>query len=276
MHDDASTDSTPAIVAEYADRHPSFIKPIFQTENQYSKGDDAFEKYILPKCRGRYIASCEGDDYWCSPDKLEKQIAYLERHPECPACTHNTWLLDCRDNSRRLMSKMSGSGMIPMKLLLSAGSSYHTSSLVRRRSVYDNLPDYAKTTHGIGDYPLRVYLALNGGVYYLNLPMSVYRYRAKGSWSTRNHADKSLAVQSHKALVDMLHKADVSSHGAYHELFFDAINEQEFMALDAEGEWRKMLSSKYKKTFDNCSLKKRIRIVASALFPGLGRFLGNK
>lgn len=129
-------------------KHPSIIKPIFQAENQYSKGGKAFANYILPKCRGKYFASCEGDDYWCDFSKLEKQTKYLEDHPECPACAHNAWLLDCRDNGRRLMSKMGASGMIPVELLLSAGASYHTSSLMRRKSIYENQPSYARSTHG--------------------------------------------------------------------------------------------------------------------------------
>lgn len=110
-------------------------------------------------------------------------------------------------------------------------------------------------------------------MYYFNAPMSVYRYRSKGSWSARNHADRELSVETHCALADMLRKADTYSGGVHHRLFVNAIAEQEFMALNSKGEWRKMLTKKYKKVFSACSVKKRIRIVVSVAVPLAGRVL---
>lgn len=273
VHDDASSDATPAIIAEYVQKYPAIFRAIIQRENQYSKGIDIFQRHILPECRGKYIAWCEGDDYWCDPQKLERQAAYLEAHPDCPACAHNTWLFDCRNGERRIMSKMDVSDMIPIELLLSAGDSYHTSSLVSRKSIYESAPDYSKETHGVGDYPERVYLALNGGVFFLNTPMSVYRYRAKGSWSESNHKNRQKAIETHRALIDMLCKADELSGGKYHRYFTDAINEQVFMNLDLAGDYKSMLKRDYRKHFMNCSAKKKCRLLVSAACPPLGRAL---
>lgn len=273
VHDDASTDSTPDIIKAYAREYPSIVKPIFQQVNQYSKGGMIVRDCILPRCRGKYIASCEGDDYWCDPSKLQKQIDFLESHPECPACAHNTWLLDCRNGQKRIMSKVKATGMIPMDLLLSAGGSYHTSSLVRRRSTYDSQPDFLRGTHGVGDYPLRVFFALSGGVHFINLQMSVYRYRAKGSWSERNHNDRHAAIETHKALINMLLKADRYSDEKYHDLFLDAIKEQEFMNFDLARDYRSMLRNAYRKQFHSCSKKKQLRIFLSAMCPALGNAL---
>ena len=64
IHDDASTDKTADIIREYEKKYPLIIKPIYQTENQYSKRDGSVAKVIDSKLRGRYIAYCEGDDYW--------------------------------------------------------------------------------------------------------------------------------------------------------------------------------------------------------------------
>ncbi len=82
VHDDASTDNTAAIIKEYADQYPHIIKPIFEKENQYSKHDGSLQKIMHNACRGKYIAYCEGDDYWIDPFKLQKQVDYLEAHPE--------------------------------------------------------------------------------------------------------------------------------------------------------------------------------------------------
>ncbi|MFA7160607.1 MAG: glycosyltransferase, partial [Kiritimatiellia bacterium] len=81
VHDDASTDGTSAIVAEYAEKYPYVIVPVLQKENQYSKGK-GLGRFILPLIRGKYRASCEGDDYWHNPNKLSLQVEYLEAHPD--------------------------------------------------------------------------------------------------------------------------------------------------------------------------------------------------
>lgn len=82
IHDDASTDGTTTIIREYVDKYPNLIKPIFQTENQYSKGVPISQTYNWPRARGKYIALCEGDDYWTDPYKLQKQVDFLEANPE--------------------------------------------------------------------------------------------------------------------------------------------------------------------------------------------------
>ncbi len=81
VHDDASTDGTAKIIQEYAARYPEIIKPIYETENQYSKKDDSLRKIMdnatnATKCK--YVAVCEGDDYWIDPLKLQKQVDFLE------------------------------------------------------------------------------------------------------------------------------------------------------------------------------------------------------
>lgn len=84
IHDDASTDGTSDIVREYAGKYPDIIKPIIQTENQYSKHRDFNKilKFCFDRCKGKYIAFCEGDDYWIDPLKLQKQVDFLEKNPE--------------------------------------------------------------------------------------------------------------------------------------------------------------------------------------------------
>lgn len=92
VHDDASTDITAKIVREYADKYPDIIKPIFETENQYSKKDGSLDKIInqaINETNCKYIAVCEGDDYWIDPFKLQKQIDFLENNPEYTLCFHN-------------------------------------------------------------------------------------------------------------------------------------------------------------------------------------------
>ena len=88
IHDDASTDGTQDIIREYVTRYPNIIKPIYQKENQYSKGIDPNVKYNFSRAKGKYIAMCEGDDYWTDPYKLQKQVDFLESHPDYVMCSH--------------------------------------------------------------------------------------------------------------------------------------------------------------------------------------------
>lgn len=86
VHDDASTDGTAAVIREYAEKYPDIIKPIYETENQYSKHDGSLRRIMNNACRGKYVAYCEGDDYWTDPYKLQMQVDFLEANPDYSCC----------------------------------------------------------------------------------------------------------------------------------------------------------------------------------------------
>ena len=95
IHDDASTDGTKEIIEEYVAKYPGVIHPIFQKENQYSKGIRGLpSRYNYPRCRGKYIAICEGDDYWTDPLQLQKQVDFLEAHEDYVMTYHDMDLVD--------------------------------------------------------------------------------------------------------------------------------------------------------------------------------------
>ncbi len=89
IHDDASTDRSADIIREYEQKYPDLFRPIYQTENQYSKKVSIWAEIQFPRARGKYIAFCEGDDYWTDPRKLQKQVDYMEANPGCSLCFHN-------------------------------------------------------------------------------------------------------------------------------------------------------------------------------------------
>lgn len=88
VHDDASTDHSVDIIREYAQKYPNIIKPVFETENQYSKHNGSIRNILEENTKGKYVAMCEGDDYWIDPYKLQKQVDFLENHPECVYSCH--------------------------------------------------------------------------------------------------------------------------------------------------------------------------------------------
>ena len=89
VHDDASTDGSAAIIREYAAKYPDIIKPIYENENQYSKRDGSLRRVMNAHIHGKYVAICEGDDYWTDPLKLQKQVDFLESHIDFSLCTHH-------------------------------------------------------------------------------------------------------------------------------------------------------------------------------------------
>ena len=100
IHDDASTDNTREIIKKYEEKYPDIIKPIYQSENKYSKGVKVGYEYNFKRARGKYIALCEGDDYWTDPYKLQKQVDYMEANPDCTLCMHSVDLINGKNQKK--------------------------------------------------------------------------------------------------------------------------------------------------------------------------------
>ena len=186
VHDDASTDGTVDIVREFAEKYPNIIKPMIEKENQYSKGKTSFGRTMLEHYPpGKYIAECEGDDYWTDPLKLQKQVDFMEAHPEYSMVCNRTGLY-----SQKKM-KLTGENSCykrsqPVEtkdIILRGGLFISTCSILYRRAIgCAEYPDYMKNCH-VGDYPLQIYAAMQGKVYYFNDMMSVYRVDNSTSWA---------------------------------------------------------------------------------------------
>ena len=186
VHDDASTDGTTEIVREYADRYPDIIVPIFESENQYSKGiPGKLTRLLEDRSRGEYIAICEGDDYWTDPLKLQKQVEHMERHPECTMSCNRTKMYSV------LRKKYIGENYCYNKdrtvavedVVKRGGLFVSTCSVVYRKEIKGpDYPDYCIQCH-IGDYPLQIMAAMKGTIYYFNDVMSVYRVENSASWA---------------------------------------------------------------------------------------------
>ena len=208
VHDDASTDHTAQIIREYAAKYPDVIRPILQTENQYSKQVDIGPTFVRPCVRGKYIASCEGDDYWCDDNKLQKQVDFLEAHPEYAACVHDTKILDCRtgEMNHGMYGGETDRDLTFKEIVNYSGACFHTSSVMARREFFWT-PE-ALQMHEFGDYPRAVYLRLEGKVRYLKDAMSVYRKFSEGSWTVRNQCDmtREKRIRGQKARTEFTSK----------------------------------------------------------------------
>lgn len=186
VHDDASTDNSAAIIREYAEKYPHIIKPILETENLYSKHDGSLKRIMDSHTHGRYIALCEGDDYWTDPHKLQKQVDYMEMHPMCSLCFHAHQELN-KDSFILVRRYTQLVEKCPMAdIILGDGGFMATNSMVYRRDkILKKEPEWAKNAP-IGDLPLMLKMATQGTVAYIDDVMSVYRINTSGSWTARS------------------------------------------------------------------------------------------
>ena len=187
VNDDASTDGTAEILREYAQRYPDVIRPFYQEENLYSRRMNVYDLVFFPAARGKYIALCEGDDYWNDPEKLQLQVDWLETHPDYSACVHNS-IGTFSDQPDRVLFARTGDRDIPFEQVITGMSyAYHTSSILARREYILNPPDYRNVAYEKGyftDYAVGVRLCLEGKVRFLDRCMSVYRIGSNPSaWS---------------------------------------------------------------------------------------------
>jgi len=187
IHDDCSTDGTTEIVREYAEKYPDRIVPIFQSVNQYQSGNThILTLFVYPKVRGKYVAVCEGDDYWIDSMKLQKQVDYLDTHPDCTmTCSRAKWFSEYRNKYIAEQYCLKTDGLLnPVDIINRTGLYIATCSIVYRLQIRDNYPDYCENCP-VADWPLQILAAMKGSVYYFDEAMCVYRVEREGSWTSK-------------------------------------------------------------------------------------------
>lgn len=262
VHDDASTDNTANIIKEYADRYPDVIKPILQKENQYSQGVYIIDKFIEPILKGKYVAICEGDDYWCDMHKLQKQIDILENHPEYVACVHQTEAVNSSTGEFSLCSKLRKSGVIEIeKMLLDRGPVYHTSSLFYRKKALENKPDFCYIVKGVSDYSTEFALALKGYIYYINEVMSVYRQFTESSWSLRVRDNILAKEKYYQNMIALLKEVNSYSKYRYKDLLDKTILDFKYQMWKLNPQ----ISVLKDDDFSKLALRKKIKIIMRSI-----------
>ncbi len=195
IHDDASTDKTADIIREYEAKYPNIIKPVYQSENQFSKKVDINITYQFPRAKGKYIALCEGDDYWTDPLKLQKQVDFLEANEEYSMCFHDVSII--RDDGILVNgSKLGNSGKCDRNEYdLITG--WHVPTLsVLFRAIYissDLYSLYENYTGTNGDTILFSYLGKFGKAKFIGeIEPAVYRMHDGGVWSSKKEIDQAI------------------------------------------------------------------------------------
>jgi glycosyltransferase involved in cell wall biosynthesis len=181
--EDCSPDRTLEIVLDYQRRYPSLIRVLTSDSNV---GMHANANRCLAASRGEYIAICEGDDYWCDPTKLARQMAIFRDYPQCALVFHTAAYIDGETGKRTRTSRQSlFSRMLSTEeVILGDGGLMPTASILIRREIALDLPHWYHQAP-VGDYPLALRAARCGKVAYLDRIMSVYRTNVPHSWTQR-------------------------------------------------------------------------------------------
>ncbi len=179
--EDCSKDKTREIILEYVKKDPSKFKLLLHDQNV---GAMANQTEVMKACTGKYIAMCEGDDYWTDPLKLQKQIDFLENHKDFTVCYHDVEILTenpaVRENSQ-IKYKRDRDEYI-FDDLIDEGNLMHTPSVVFRR--LENYPSINAIT---ADYFLNMHNAFYGRIKRLEGIWACYRVHGDGNFSQRKN-----------------------------------------------------------------------------------------
>lgn len=277
VSDDVSTDRTADIIREYEAKYPDKVRGFYMTENLYSQGRDIYYEVFFPNARGKYTAFCEGDDCWTDPEKLQRQVDFLEAHPEYTACVHNTELLFC-DGARpdeSLATREEDCDMEFEDILPGMNHAWHTSSLLGKTELLADPPDFyaIAADAGFGDFPYALWLRLNGKIRFLARFMSRYRINSgASSWSSDVEAETSRRTRFFRGAIDMLtaFRAHVTDP-ALLKLTDDWIDRWNFQLLYTLGRDRELRKPPYRAILREKPLSFRAKNLIKCAFPALHR-----
>lgn len=180
ISEDYSTDGTREIVQSYYEQYPDLISLILSEKNVHS---NAVVSRGIHAAQGNYIALLDGDDYWLSPDKLQKQVDFLDTHLDCSMCFHNAQAFNEDNNLEAWNWTSSDQKEFSTLEDLWRGNFIATCSTMFRNHLMEKIPDWYHSFFPITDWPLYILIAEHGKIGYLNEVMGAYRLHAGGLYS---------------------------------------------------------------------------------------------
>ena len=277
VHDDASTDGTRAIIEDYVKKYPEIIRPIYEKENQYSKKTGIVKNIIAPLVIGKYVAVCEGDDYWISSEKLQKQYDVMEAHPQCGLCLHRTKEVTetGADTGLEYPKQVYETGILKAEDLFNSiePRMFHTTSFFFRgdawRAYYKDTPVYRKVCH-VGDVPYLLYFGSNYQTYQINEVMSCYRRGGLSSFTNKRfEVNEARLLQHHNSITNTYRLFDQETNGVYHWICVRRISKNLYAKCALQGNFKELLSSESKDYLRDLPVAKRVSVYVGIVFPNL-------
>ena len=276
INDDASTDETTKIIKEYEQKYPEIIIGLYHKENQYSLGKHVFLEQFS-KSRGKYIFTCECDDYWVNEKKLQRQFEIMESNPDVSLCTHQVRHVEENGIPQQVVQPnfidregiISGSEFIKLMLTRKEQSIFHYSSYCFRKKhvleLVNNTPDFFWAAP-VGDIFLQLFLGHYGNIYYIPCEMSHYRRNSINSWTLNNKSKEKKIVHLVK-MIESYRLFDEYTEMRYTTVINDYIKELEFQICLVENDFKGILLDKER--FNAMPIKKKFRVFLCCYFPVL-------
>lgn len=248
--EDCSTDRTREIVVDYANRYPEIIKPILHENNVGAKANS---ESVRKACIGKYVAILEGDDYWIDPLKLQKQVDFMESHPDFSMCCHAVEVLSCEETRRKRVIRTCKSDKVipPNVVFASGGRIIGTNSILFRRRLSQDPPSFIKNSTLAGDFLLVLNLSLCGKLYYLDQIMSVYRQHVPESWSARMGKSREKRISYYSDKIDFYEQLNRYTNRRFEESIETAKNRNEILLLLEKGKFSSVKKKKYHKALQS-------------------------
>lgn len=231
IHDDASNDGTREIIKEYEEKYPDIVKPIYQTDNKWEKGIDITYAYQYPRAKGKYIAICEGDDYWTDSNKLQKQYEVMENSSHIDMCSHKAIIVfGDTENNVGFLGPCESNVILSAKQVIEGGGGYlATNSLFFRKAIIEEKDKFIEVFDI--DYALQMKGALRGGIYYFGDCMSAYRRMSEGSWTTLMNNDLARKSNFYKREVKMLRQFNIDTGRQFQKSVYKVITINYFKSI---------------------------------------------
>ncbi len=270
VHDDASTDDSADIIREYEEKYPDIIKPIYQTENQYSRGGRITERFQVPRITGKYVAFCEGDDYWVDPLKLQKQVDFLEQNPEYTMCAGSTIWLDMKTGTKKKKCQIEADRDISLEeiVLEKKGRVFQVSSVLVRADMYCNKPLWAKS-FGVGDLPLAILAATVGKVYMFSDVVSVYRNQVPNSVTDKLKKNPEYVARVYNRVIDGLNMYNEATDYKHKDIVDRRIKIMKYNTARANRDLKTMRTGELREVYLSRSYKARVMDILACKAPAL-------
>ena len=226
--DDASTDGTAEVLLDYRRRYPDTVRLLLEKENRFHdpEAKPVFGRVFAPHARGRYLATCEGDDWWTCPTKLQRQFDYMESHPESNMCCHAveivrgdggraTKLLTCGtvehdiecDEVMENWARTTSDGIW----------SLHPSSCFSRRDADIAYASKWRIDVSAGDFVRMCYFSHAAPIHFMPDVMSAYRYLPAQSWTTQAEQDVAVLCQHYGEFIETMSVIDELTDFRHHD-----------------------------------------------------------
>jgi glycosyltransferase involved in cell wall biosynthesis len=191
--DDCSTDNTQAIIRSFAEKHSDQMSLMLDSEHHGLKHKDRIGIKALAVAKAKYVAWLDGDDFWTDPNKLQKQVDFLERRPDFAICFHNARMFYENESRGTVGWLPADQREVSTIEDLFVYNFIPSCSVVFKRGLFGELPAWFFTL-GMGDWPIHILNAEHGKIGYLNEVMATYRVHDGGAWSSGSPIAQGLEI----------------------------------------------------------------------------------